>query len=105
MPGSVSCDHSHQNWRRELRPLTLPKLETAAASHLYHVDMVAKQCQGVKGSHAPLVHLQSCVVQFEPLSLPIYHTSLDKAECCFPLALTCFRNADLVKASPSHIFF
>lgn len=78
--------------------MTLTKLETAAASHLHRADEVAQQCLGVKGCHAPLVHLGSCVVQNEPLSLSIYHASLDKAACCFPPVLTCFRNADLVKA-------
>jgi len=88
-----------------MRPLILTKLETTAALHLYDADIAAEQCLGEKGSHGPLVHLGSCVVHIEPLSLSIYHVSLDKAECFFPPAFTSIGNADLVKASPSHIFF
>ena len=68
---------------RKMRPLILTKLETAAALHLYDADIVAEQCLGGKSSHGSLVHLGSCVVQVEPLSLSIYHASLDKAGVFF----------------------
>lgn len=88
-----------------MRPLILTKVETTAALHLYDADIAAEQRLGGKGSHGPLVHLGSCVVQVEPLSLSIYHASLDKAECFFLLLFTCIGNADLVKASPFHVTF
>lgn len=88
---------------RELRPLTLTKLETAAASRLYHADV---DCKAALGRETQSRSAGSSGIPCGPNWTPVpfhYHASLDQAECCFPPALMGFRNADLAKASPSHI--
>lgn len=98
---------SHQDCRKGAETLAPPKLKTAAA-HIVtmwiQLPSSAWACQAIMLFWL-IMNLNRVLSESSPQSLSIYHASLDKAEWCFPPALTCFRNADLVKASPSHFFF
>lgn len=65
---------------------------------------IVKQRWRVKSAmHLRLVS-HPVLSKLNPCPFPFSHAGLDRAQCCFPPAVTCFRKPDLVKASPSHIF-
>lgn len=103
----LSAVISHQDCRKGAETLAPSKLKTAAA-HIVttwiQLPSSAWVCQAVMLFWL-IMNLNRVLSKSSSQSLSIYHASLDKAEWCFPPALTCFRNADLVKASPSHFFF
>lgn len=106
VPGTVSCAHSHQTGEHELRPWHWPNLR----QQLLHVSTTQTQLQSHSTWEWKAVMLLWFILHpalstSHPCPFPFIMPIVTKRRVIFFPALTCFRNADLVKASPSHIFF
>lgn len=101
---SRNARYFSRNGGRKLRAMTLTKFETAAASHLCHTIQVAKQGWQVKSTMLLQLVSNPVLSKLNPCPFLFSHTGLDRAQCCFPPAVTYFRKPGLIKASPSHIF-
>lgn len=105
VPGTVSWDYRHQHrregaetrdtdwtWDRSFFPSLPPRC--CLQSNTCEWKAVVLLC-----FISDLV-----LATLNPCPFPFSRASLEKAECCFPPALACFRNPDLVKTSSSHVF-